>query len=365
MKVLELHPDHLTDKELLGTLTPDEQRLLHTHRNQCASCMLEHQLRADFNAELGGLQETPSVRVLLENLVPAHMLQNAAANAANAANAAKGAATDAIAAPPSAAALESKAVRTSSNQANRAQKRRAIAACMFALTLCLSGLAAAKNGHRRQWIAESAREFAAFVTAGFEAPKRPAPAIPAKQAPAAHVAVLATRPEAPAPAVTTQEPVMDPVAEVPEPSGAPQTGAIAATRTRAPLQKPQAQPSESAAQWFERAHALRKTGAFGEAEQVYVGLIARYPQSAEAKVALAVSGRMQLDRGNPGMALERFSAYLRSGHAGLREEAMAGRALSLQRLQRTAEEREAWSALMTSFPHSGYAEMAKKSTQFP
>ena len=73
-------------------------------------------------------------------------------------------------------------------------------------------------------------------------------------------------------------------------------------------------------------------------------------------------GRLLLDRGeDPSQALALFTRYLDASPNGtLAEEARLGRALSLQRLGRPAEERQAWQQLLSAHPNSIHAERAKK-----
>jgi len=68
-----------------------------------------------------------------------------------------------------------------------------------------------------------------------------------------------------------------------------------------------------------------------------------------------------LDRlGDSRGALVQFNSYLASpGSGALREEAMVGRALSLGRLGRAAEERAAWTALLEAWPKSAHAKHAR------
>jgi hypothetical protein len=63
--------------------------------------------------------------------------------------------------------------------------------------------------------------------------------------------------------------------------------------------------------------------------------------------------------GNPAGALQQFNGYLGGGGV-MSEEAAAGRALALQRLGRTAEERQAWQELLKRYPDSINAERARK-----
>ncbi len=118
--------------------------------------------------------------------------------------------------------------------------------------------------------------------------------------------------------------------------------------------------SESASTLFDRANGARRRGETQAASVLYTELQSHFPESAEARLSVAILARLALDRGNPGGALAGFDAYLRGGNPSLREEAMEGRALALERLGRVEEERRAWRDLLNAFPRSAYADHAEK-----
>ena len=70
--------------------------------------------------------------------------------------------------------------------------------------------------------------------------------------------------------------------------------------------------------------------------------------------------RMQLDRRETAAALAGFNAYYATGDRALREEALEGRAIALQRLGRIEEEKQAWQELLRAHPNSAYAGVARK-----
>ena len=69
---------------------------------------------------------------------------------------------------------------------------------------------------------------------------------------------------------------------------------------------------------------------------------------------------MWFDAGNAFAAYGAFERYLAIGDRALREEAMTGRALSLERLGRTRAADEAFAELLQAYPYSSYAPLAKK-----
>lgn len=130
--------------------------------------------------------------------------------------------------------------------------------------------------------------------------------------------------------------------------------------TVAGAERPKA-PEFTAAELFARANQLRRRDEVNEALRVYRELQRSFPGSGEELVSRVALGRLLLDRlGNAAGALAQFNSYLANSHEGaLGEEALVGRALSLGRLGRVAEERSAWSALLASHPRSTYAARAR------
>lgn len=110
----------------------------------------------------------------------------------------------------------------------------------------------------------------------------------------------------------------------------------------------------SSSELFSRANQARRDGKVAEAARLYRALQERFSGSREELVSRVTLGRLLLDRlGDSRGALVQFNSYLASpGGGALREEAMVGRALSLGRMARAAEERAAWQALLDSFPKS-------------
>ncbi|HVU02787.1 MAG TPA: zf-HC2 domain-containing protein [Polyangiaceae bacterium] len=115
----------------------------------------------------------------------------------------------------------------------------------------------------------------------------------------------------------------------------------------------------SAADLFRDANAARRDGDTARAVALYRTLEAEYPRSEEARLSYATLGRLQLDRGDAKAALAGFDAYLSKGGAALGEEALVGRALSLQKLGSRDGEISAWQEVLRRFPKSIYAKLAR------
>jgi TolA-binding protein len=124
-------------------------------------------------------------------------------------------------------------------------------------------------------------------------------------------------------------------------------------------------PIASAARLFEQANTVRHRGQAVEASALYRELQAKFPNSAEARLSVALVARMQLDQGESAAALAGFDAYLSSSDTALREEAMVGRVRALQRLGHDEEARSAAQTLLELYPSSAFAPAARKLLEPP
>jgi tetratricopeptide (TPR) repeat protein len=114
----------------------------------------------------------------------------------------------------------------------------------------------------------------------------------------------------------------------------------------------------TAAELFDRARELGQQGKLDAALSIHLRLQRLFPDSAEAGLASALAGRLLLDRDRPAEALVQFDRHLARGGAA-DEEALAGRAVSLERLGRHVEEKIAWRALLDRHSGSVYADRAR------
>ncbi len=177
----------------------------------------------------------------------------------------------------------------------------------------------------------------------------------ARQERSADVAVVPAR--TPAKRVTKPAPV---ALDEPAPLAEPLIEA-AVQRDEAPTtmrDTKRAQPQD-AATLFHAASVARGAGDTTRAQKLYGQLIAQHPDSDEAHVAHVALGKLWLAAGRASAAEREFRQYLDAGGGPPSEEALFSRAQALQRLERTVEERAAWTKLLHSYPHSVYAGAAR------
>jgi TolA-binding protein len=116
---------------------------------------------------------------------------------------------------------------------------------------------------------------------------------------------------------------------------------------------------EGAAELFHAANGARLDGAFARAAELYAEVRSAYPNSAESELARVSLGQLLLARGDAAGAEREFRRYLARAHGQLVEEALLGRAQSLEQLGRAREERASLRRLLDEFPHSVYAARAR------
>lgn len=335
MSVVEIHPDELLDKEARGELTDAESARLEEHLAACSVCRFERQTRSDFRIEF----ETVARRQ--KAAAPTHV--------------------DEAPAP------------RSHRDAARARKWRLRAGLLLAAALLFASAAAADWSGILRGASETPGAPNAPSPVGEIAPPPSsthgsmpshsvATVVPPMESAAAEPSAEPASPE-PAPSATATVARPTP----PSPTSAPPVSTTAPVATTAPTTTtiaapdpaPSAEPAASPAAIFAQAGDARRRGAYDDAIRAYRDLAQRYPGTAEAMTAHAILGRLLLDRGNAAGALAELDQYLRSGSTALREEALAGRALALQRLGLPRDEAAAWRALLEAYPGTGHAARAR------
>jgi TolA-binding protein len=198
--------------------------------------------------------------------------------------------------------------------------------------------------------------------------RRPAPTAPASQehprarrpAHPADPPSAATAPEMSPEIAPEISPLIEPRPSAPSAASPPSGDVrVALARpipsARAPAAVPRPPIADSSAPaLFRAANQARRAGELAEAQRLYRALQAGFPGSAEATLSFLSLGDLSLSRDAFADALEQFDAYLHSGDTALAEEALVGRARTLARLGRTADERETWQRLLASHPRSDY-----------
>jgi tetratricopeptide (TPR) repeat protein len=128
----------------------------------------------------------------------------------------------------------------------------------------------------------------------------------------------------------------------------------AGERGRSP-RTPLATTAPTAAELFTDANAARRALDLRRATDLYLTLDRRFPESAEAPVALVSAGDLLSRLGEPAAALQAFDRYLdRRPDGALAPEALFGRARTFRQLARRQDEIDAWRRLLRAFPGSVY-----------
>ena len=91
---------------------------------------------------------------------------------------------------------------------------------------------------------------------------------------------------------------------------------------------------------------------------IYRKLQRLFPGTPQAEQSYATLGQLSLQHLGADEALRQFDRYL--AHEGpLTEDVLVGRAIALQRLGRSNEERKTWETVLRRFPSSVHAARAK------
>jgi TolA-binding protein len=298
---VDLHPEELLERERTGTLGGGERQRLDEHARSCVACAFERRASSGFS-EL--FEPFAGDDALVAKLV------------------------DSVTSPTP--AHSSPLRRASLAPAGRGRTRWI---ALAAAAVLAAGLAAAAYS-----IVASSKRSAPPDAQPTAAPApAPAPTLPAKLgAGTESETAIAPAPETPASA-------QPPIPTAPSASGAPA-----------------AETTLDARELFARGNKARRAASYPEAVRLYGELQRRFPGSREAHASRVALGGLMLNQlGNPAGALAQFDGYLRGGGV-MSEEASAGRALALQRLGRTSEERRAWQELLARHPGSIHAERARE-----
>jgi hypothetical protein len=315
MIVVELHPEQLIDKEILGTLSADERVSLDAHVASCPVCHLERLSRCDFQNDF----VVEANRAKLLRIVSLAMEEAGLAGCV-----------------PHVSG-ERRTVRALAGRAPRVSPRTRLAVSLAAALLMVTVGAAAWPEVRLVFSARRSSD-RTETPAKWTSPPEP----------------LAARSSPPG-AATTGDP--DPKASREVVPVVPATIVRSAKRARA---RPEALASDrSAAAIFEEANDALRRKAYARARALYQDLETGHSGSPEAQTALAILGRLALDAGQPAAALRYFDAYVAGSGGALVEEAAVGRALALERLKRPSEEAAAWSSFLAGYPTSTHAAHAR------
>jgi TolA-binding protein len=323
MTRVDLHPEDLLDRALNGLASKEDMARLESHFESCNACRLEHALAMDCRRSAAS---QPDDLVVLDN-VRLSVVR----------------------------AFERERLGATGYARRRGPRRFRFLALAAFLLLGAAGAAVVVRVYR-------GREVSVPTTLGSPRMGKPG-AVVAQSLPARAVAA--------APVPSSLEPTavieLPPIVEPPPDDTRAVTAAEhrRATSTSDPVhvtsEEPPASLGATASELFARANSLRRGGQTADAVHAYRALEQSFPGSPEALVSRVTLGRLLLDRGiDVRAALVEFDAYLSRAPKGpLAEEALIGRALSLGRLGRTADERGAWRSLLATHPKSTYAARAQ------
>ena len=324
MSGVDLHPEELIDRVRRGQASAAERERVQQHLLGCDACRFEHALLAqsarDAAPQAGdAARARRNERAALAALVARGVLPGAGAGVR--VGAVAGVGVGAVAG------------------AGARRRVRFGALIVAGVVSSLATAAAAAVITQPAWLPDWLPALSA---------SRPEPAVPARPHKIAHARKAVSPKSEPA---LNPAPVREPEAAGAEPPARVATGRPQATRVASEL--------------FAAANAARREREPATAVRLYRELLRLHPRSDEAHVARVTLGRLLLDRlGDARGALREFDAYLDDARPrALREDALIGKALALQRLGRAREERAAWKSLLAAFPASVYADRARTRLQ--
>ncbi len=300
MTTIDLHPEEMLDAARRGTLGAAATEDLRAHLARCVACRMSLTLADDLRAEVSAKGDSAKSD---DEALLARMVRGALADEPR--------------------------VAYDARSHRRAGSGRHVAVALALLLIGGSGGAAV-------WSMGGVGFVRRFVPEIFQLPR------PSARAPAPAVG------PAPAPVVVAASP-----AEAPPVASTPPARVV-----RAHVEAP---PTLTADALFADANRARRAGDYPRALRRYAELRRAYPGSRPEMTARVVVGDLQLEEGPAREALASFDSYLAANPQGtLAEEARVGRAVSLMRLGRRDEEREAWSQLLREHPNSVQRERAER-----
>ncbi len=402
MRVIDVHPEDLLDREARGVLSDNQRVLLSAHLAHCESCRMERLMRADFAAEagrmngadmqsfvLGALQRAASDEVAVgASLMSAPALP--ARRRLSAMLALAGVLLVAAGAAASQSAWVQRVARVAFGEASIEQPRVALdkpakraeksekvevpPAVGSSVSARSSSAAAAAQPVSPSWTSRGAQAHDDERIPGLTASEPPRglekPSRAGLAAASARTLENTYRPARRTARITNVKVAKQPLAAL----RAAHQRELARAAAAQPAAQPEPQVSAlppapdparlaqlaAAAALFEQANRARRGGKIGDAAVLYGNLQRDFATTPEARLSYALSARMWLDAGEASLALAGFERYLASDERGLREEAMTGRALALSKLGRNAAADLAFADLLKAFPYSSYAPLVKK-----
>lgn len=299
MNRVDLHPEHLIDRERVAELSTDEAADLRAHRRECESCRLEASLQL---ALRDGDDLTPLSAPLMDAVLADFL-------------AGRGTATEA----------SRSLMPAPSRQVGRI--RRAAPTLLAFLVGVGAAAAAGVLSERSQVWSRSA------------APRASVPRTAPEPVAVSH----------PLPVAVEAADVVEASSAAPETERAPDT----ASRPTEPAVR------HTSASLFAEATAARRSGDAAKAAALCRQLQRDFASSPEAAASRLSLGRLELHQlGRPAAALQQFEAYLAAGGT-LQQEAQLGKAQSLQQLGRASEAKAVFRLIVERYPDSIYADQAK------